>query len=254
MVPHNCETMGYAHNVAKMSLRGKENRPKRSTFLISRRILQRRFNRCRLQAYYLETAAFMDNVSEMTDSEIKELIANSTTGDHASFEKLVRHFESFVFGLALRLLGEETDARDVAQEAFVRVWRHLRRYDANRKFTAWLSTIVVNLSRDRLRARNRESRRFVSRESESAMNDALARTNSGSSDSETEIAALVTALTKRLPATQRVVFTLRDLEDMTVAEVAEITGLTAGSVKTNLHYARAKIRELLYRLYQIEGR
>lgn len=190
----------------------------------------------------------------MTDLEISEIITKSKGGDQASFEKLVRHFQSFAFGLALRLLSDAPDAREVAQEAFVRVWRHIRRYDSDRKFTAWLSAIVINLSRDRLRARSREKLRFVPQESDCAMNDPLAQTNPGTTESASEIVSLVTALTGRLPLTQRVVFTLRDLEDMTVAEVAEATGLTAGSIKTNLHYARATIRDLLHRLYQIEGR
>ncbi len=189
----------------------------------------------------------------MTEPELKELIERSKQGDQASFEKLVRQFQSFAFGLALRIVGEEADARDIAQETFVRVWQHLARYDSRWKFTAWISTIVTNLSRDRLRAQKRERQRFVTHDVELSMTGAMA-VDAEDAASEAELAALVTALTRRLPPTQRVVFTLRDIQDMTVAEVSAITGLSAGSVKTNLHYARARIRELLYRLYRIEGR
>lgn len=189
----------------------------------------------------------------MTDQEIQDLIVSSKGGDQTAFEELVRQHQSYVFALAIRLLSDINEARDIAQESFIRVWRHLHRYDARMKFRTWLYTIVTNLAKDRLRALGREQKRFASPSAGSEPEDRAEERDLHDAVANSEIATVVVNLTRQLPARQQLVFTLRDLEDLTVAEVAEITGMTPGSIKTNLHFARAKIRALLLRLYHIDG-
>jgi RNA polymerase sigma-70 factor (ECF subfamily) len=172
-----------------------------------------------------------------------ELLVRSREGDQRAFGDLVRRFQPYAFRLAFRLLADEDEARDVAQEAFIRVWRHLERYEPQTRFTTWLYRIVTNLAYDRLRAGRRRRR---------ALEAAVAETRElGTSDSairheNQELASRIGALVEELPPRQRVVFALRDLHGLSVAEAAEILNMAEGTVKANLSYARKKIRERLY--------
>lgn len=73
----------------------------------------------------------------MNEQVIIQILDTSKKGDLKAFRKLVEHFQSYVFSLALRFLCNEEDAKDVTQESFVRVWKHLRKYDSKSKFSTW---------------------------------------------------------------------------------------------------------------------
>jgi RNA polymerase sigma-70 factor (ECF subfamily) len=151
------------------------------------------------------------------------------------------------------LLSDEDEAEEVVQESFIRVWKHLGRYDHQQKFTTWLYRIVTNLCLDHLRAAKRKARLFSPidvNDDVEAVSDAR---NLHEVQVDEETIRIVKALTDRLPTKQKLVFVLRDLEDLPVSEVSEITGLSVGSIKTNLHYARRTIRSLLEREYNIKS-
>ncbi len=188
----------------------------------------------------------------LTDEEILELIDRCVEQDAAAFEKLVHHFQSFAFALAMRLVADENEAEEVIQESFVRVWKHIGRYDRKTKFTTWLYTIVTNLSLDRLRAIRRRRRLFFSRDEFPDVEDVGGADDIAEIHSNRELAAMINRLTADLPTKQRVVFTLRDLQDLSVEEVAHIATMSVASVKTNLHYARKRIRKLMALKYHVE--
>jgi RNA polymerase sigma-70 factor (ECF subfamily) len=137
------------------------------------------------------------------------------------------------------------------QESFLRVWKHIDRYDPNQKFTTWLYKIVSNLCVDRFRSLKRSRNIFLSRDRDPVMEDLPDERDWETLRSYEQLADIIRALSNRLSRTQKLVFTLRDLQDLTVEEVVEITGLSVGSVKTNLHYARKAIRDMLVRHYGV---
>jgi RNA polymerase sigma-70 factor (ECF subfamily) len=183
-------------------------------------------------------------------SNLPDDIVQSQQGDAAAFGRLVRAHYAYAYALAFRLVCDEDEARDVVQEAFVRVWQHLDRFDPATRFTTWLYRIVSNLALDALRSRKR--RAFIS---------ARIGEESDPPDSTTpellatnrDIGRAIARVAGDLPETQRLVFTLRDVQDLSIEEVCEITGLSSESVRSNLHYARRKLRERLESDYGVRG-
>ena len=183
-----------------------------------------------------------------------EDVALAQTGDRAAFGRVMDTFLPMSYRLAYRLLGSSEEAQDVCQDAFLRVWEHFPTYDRTRAFTAWLSTIVTRLAYDRLRSRQRYFSRFLGGDSGQHYVKSAAAVEPGivRSSEWAELNTLIISLAGRLPPTQRIVFALRDLEDLDVMEVAHVTGLSRSSVKANLSYARRRIREILVREFHVE--
>jgi RNA polymerase sigma-70 factor (ECF subfamily) len=189
----------------------------------------------------------------MLERDLGPLIARCQSGDMQAFRTLVRENQSYAFGLALRVLHNEQDAEDVTQEAFIRVWKHLRGFDPRSRFTTWLYSIVSNLCLDRLRSEKRW-RKLVTREDTGNESEQLPGTQRPEDiQSNIELVGIIRRLTERLPPKQRLVFTLRDFEECSIEETSEMTGLSVGAVKTNLYHARRHIRDILSREYDIKG-
>jgi RNA polymerase sigma-70 factor, ECF subfamily len=180
-----------------------------------------------------------------------DVVSRSQGKDLAAFEQLVRTYQPYAFSLAMRFLCDESEASDIVQESFIRVWKHIDRYDPQKKFTTWLYKIVSNLCVDRLRSLKRNRGIFLSRERDPMMEDLPDERDWEGVLSQEQVAAVIRTLSNRLTRTQKLVFTLRDLQDLNMEEVVEITGLSIGSIKTNLHYARKSIREALVRHYGV---
>lgn len=187
-------------------------------------------------------------------SPADEDIAQAQEGDRPAFGRVMDAYLPMAYRMAYRLLGSNDEAQDVCQDAFVRVWEHFSSYDRSRPFATWLSTIVTRLAFDRLRSRQRLSFWFLKGDQKHEHIESAAAQGPGIAQRTewAELNALVIGLVGRLPPTQRIVFALRDLEDLDVEEVAEVTGLSRSSVKANLSYARRRIREILVREYRVE--
>ncbi len=180
----------------------------------------------------------------LSESDLASLSEAARRGDMSAFAALVRATQAYAYALAFRLLTDEQDALDAVQEAFVRVWRHLVDFDPKRKFTTWLYTIVSHVSLDILRSRKRRLA-FLIPVKDSGLDDPADPIDIESVHSNSELAEAIRGLTDGLPPTQRLVFVLRDLQDCSIEEVVEITRLSAGSVKTNLHHARKRMVKIL---------
>lgn len=187
-----------------------------------------------------------------TPGEVQDdVVSRSRCRDLAAFERLVRRYQPYAYSLAMKFLCDEAEASDVVQESFLRVWNNIDRYDPHQKFTTWLYKIVSNLCIDRFRSIKRSRNIFLSRDRDPVMEDLPDERDWERSQSHEQLAQIIRMLSSRLSRTQRLVFTLRDLQDLTVEEVVEITGLSIGSIKTNLHYARRSIREILVKHYGV---
>ncbi len=176
-----------------------------------------------------------------------ELLERCLDGDRQAFRQLVASCQQYAFALAFRIVWDEDAAREIVQEAFIRVWKNLGSYDPAVKFTTWLYRIVVNLSYDATRKWSRRQERSVPLEAADDL--AVARTP----DEETalinrDLAAKIRAFSEHLPPAQRMVFVLRDLQDLSISETAEILSMSPAAVKTNLCYARRSIRKRMEHL------
>lgn len=186
----------------------------------------------------------LDTLRSLNSSPDIELARN---GNQEAFTRLVRNSYDFAYRVAARLTGNHEDAEDVCQETFIRIWRHLEAFDTTMLFSTWMYRIVTNLSLDRVKSRRRRFRWLSPTSDHQDAEGVPDRMNIHQSFETGDLSRIVRELVSALPPTQRLVFALRDLEQMDVGDVASVTGLSVGSVKTNLSYARAHIRKLLVR-------
>lgn len=167
--------------------------------------------------------------------EDRALVARARAGDAAAFRALVERHQARAFALARRLVRDETEAEEVAQDAFLRAWSALPGFRAEASFGTWLHRIVYRRALDRidaLRARRRHEAAAPSWPEEGA-----ASGRSGLAGDER-----VRRLVDALPAAQRAAVTLYYFEDRSVEEAARVLGMHENTVKTHLHRARAALR------------
>ena len=158
-----------------------------------------------------------------------ELVDRSQRKDTAAFAQLVTEFQPMVFRLAFRLLCDEDEARDITQETFVKVWLSLKTYNRKNRFSTWLYKITCNACYDRLRS----LRHSINLASDDNIEISL---------SNRQLKELILRYTNELPPQQKLVFMLRDVEELEVIEVQTITGLSPEKIKSTLYLARKNIR------------
>ena len=169
------------------------------------------------------------------------MVARVLAGDRTAFEPLVLPYRKPLFGLAYRMTGNREDALEVAQETLLRAFRYLGRCDLDRGFRNWLYQILVNAARDFGKKKNRESN-WLSPDS-FPENTAADGPHPEEAHDRGEIRARVMSAMAGLSSREREVFLLRDLEERSIQDTAEITKSSALSVRVHLSRARRKIRE-----------
>jgi RNA polymerase sigma-70 factor (ECF subfamily) len=172
-----------------------------------------------------------------------ELVQGALAGRQDSFEQLVGRYQRRAFWIAYHVLGRIEDARDVVQEAFLRLHRGLESYDFGRNFYTWFYRIVMNLAIDSMR--KWKSARTSSIEEFSGLLPAEAET---SPTEQREISALVWRVLDRLDAKFKSVLVLRDIHGMSCREIAPILKVTHATVRWRLHRGRQIFREQWERL------
>jgi RNA polymerase sigma-70 factor (ECF subfamily) len=177
----------------------------------------------------------------MEKDEIWELIIHSKQGDTKAFGKLVVLFQPLVFQLSFRLLCDNDEAKDMVQEVFIKLWLQLEKYNPQYKFSTWIYKITCNMCYDRLRLmqhypKSIEISPFI------AEYVAASSHNIETSVINSNLKELILYFADGLSPKQRLVFTLNDIEGLDTKEIKEITGLSAGQIKSNLHLARKYIK------------
>jgi RNA polymerase sigma-70 factor (ECF subfamily) len=177
------------------------------------------------------------------EDEFALLVKRAKAGDTAAFEAILGRYERTVLLTALRLLnGNLEDAKDAAQQVFLRLHRSLRRVDENRQFASWLYRITVNVCRDILRLRVR--RQTLSLE------EACKTVAPGAADEaihRDDRMRLIYAALATLPERERAAVVLRDVEGIETKEVARILGCKEVTVRSQISSARVKIRKFVDR-------
>jgi len=173
-----------------------------------------------------------------TGASDSELVQAAKSGNCDAFRTLVELYQGKVFGVALGVLRNPEDARDACQEAFLRAYRQLDRFEEEAAFYTWLYRIVVNACLDELRRRRRGSSEWV---------ESLPASQPGPADrcAARELWSQVTDALARLSVEHRTVLVLRELEGLSYEEIAGVVGCPTGTVMSRLFHARRRMQKLL---------
>lgn len=178
----------------------------------------------------------------------EELVARSRGGDLDSFNQLVLRWERPIYALAYRVIGREEDARDVAQETFLRAFRALGGFKGQAKFSSWLYRITLNLCRDWMR---RERRTPVSQAPEGL--DIIELAGEGEHPSESiedvvsrkQLGRTVERAMALLPEEQRTAIIMKEYHGLTFQEIADLLDCPLSTVKTRLYQGLTVLRKQL---------
>ena len=195
-----------------------------------------------------EPAISLENPAQQPDEVM--LIRRIRNGEHELFYELIRPYERRVYATAFAIVRNAADAEDVAQEAVLKAFEHIRQFRAEARFSTWLIQITLNEARMRLRKRHPE----VMQPIEDLQDDEGNYTPRDFADwreipsevlERNEIRQKLTEALAALRGKYREVFVLRDVQNLSIEETAKILGVSTASVKTRLLRARLMLRDLL---------
>jgi RNA polymerase sigma-70 factor (ECF subfamily) len=180
----------------------------------------------------------------VTADAVGPLVAAAREGDRSAFEELVRLTSAETYTLAYRLVGNEEDARDVAQEAYLRAYRGIAKFRGEAQFTTWMYRITANCAVTSLERRRRHRHEELADDAQvadrSADRDPQARADASALRGELNVALW------ELPPRLRAVVVLRDVYDLPHEAIAAELGISESAAKVRLHRARRRLREQLF--------
>ncbi len=185
------------------------------------------------------------SLSRTMESDI-ELMLRAKTGDDSAFTELMRRHYKGVVNYVYRFTNDRANSEDLAQEVFLRVYRSVKRYNPQAKFSTWLYKIATNLCITEVKSRNKK---------QSVSLDEMQENTGDLGDSKSEdpsdftfrreIGTAIFEALRSLPERERVAIILCKYQDLPYEEVAEVIGCTIGAVKTYVHRGRMKLIEKL---------
>ncbi|HUY13710.1 MAG TPA: sigma-70 family RNA polymerase sigma factor [Terriglobia bacterium] len=196
-----------------------------------------------------------DNLMSILPQKLSEkpeslLVTEAKSGSYEAFEELVSRYEKKIYRLALRLTGNNEDAEDVLQESFLKAYEHLPDFRQDSRFYTWLVRITVNEGLMRLRKlRSDKSEPLEDKVSDDGQITPREfrdwKPNPEETMQQKEMEDLLLKAAQSLPSSLRTVFLLRDMEELSTEETANLLSLTTGAVKARLFRARMQLREEL---------
>ena len=179
-------------------------------------------------------------------ADLAERVTAAKAGDRAAFDDLVRATYADAYTLAYRLVGNEEDARDVVQEAYLRAFKSIKKFREDAAFSTWLYRIVANCSSTALSKRGRT--RHDPLEDDALLEDTRVEADPVAHNEALAERDRLTAALAELPDALRSVVVLRDVYDLPHDAIAAELGISEANAKVRLHRARRKLRETLYPL------
>lgn len=190
------------------------------------------------------------------------LIQRAKNGDSEAFGELIASHERLVYNIALRTVKNPEDARDISQEAFIKAYKNIKKFDEKSAFSTWIYKITVNTAIDEMR--KRKGKETVSADLELDLGEGSVAMQLIDGDGTPEEEAMrqetrrdILSAINMLSEEHRRVVALRDLNGLSYSDIAEITDSTMGTVKSRLARARAQLRNILLEIsehYGKEGR
>jgi len=185
-----------------------------------------------------------ENISTQIPESLARLIERAAAGDMVAFEEIMKHSEKRVMRMTWRMLGNEADARDAAQEVFLRVYKYLGRFKQDQPFFAWVYQITLNVCRDIARKRQQYNTQFISLDNGNEAASVISDTQADAEETLIRVQEreLMLRAIATLPERERAAILLRDLEGFSTDEVAHIMRSSATTVRSQISSARQKIR------------
>jgi RNA polymerase sigma-70 factor, ECF subfamily len=201
----------------------------------------------------------MDNTEKKTGEDFI-LIKAFLAGDNSAFDNLVLNYQNRVFNTCFRILGNYEDANDSAQDVFVKVFRSLKKFRFRASFSTWIYRIAINTCRNKLRSAGYRRQRNTIRFDQPADQEEGSYSMEIGDDTRTpekeltrkEKGILIQKAIDSLPESQKAIVVLRDIDGFTYEEIASITGLNPGTVKSKLARARKKLRDKLSTIHVLK--
>ena len=188
---------------------------------------------------------------QLRNADDSAVVTAFLNGEERAFTELAERYQTRLLNFIYRTIGDRDRAEDLVQEVFIRVYRHLHRFDRSKKFSTWVYTIASNLAKNELRNRSRnplvlfqsmrgqgdEEDRPIEFEDTTSRPDDMYR--------KRHLQELVEGTVAKLPVHHREVFVLREIEGKSYEEIAEITHCNLGTVKSRLNRARTAFAAII---------
>ena len=186
------------------------------------------------------------------DHTDEELMLRVQSGDTDCFDVLVERYKVRLFNYLLRLTSNRDDAEEIAQEAFVKAYIHAEKYKTIAKFSTWLYTIATNLVRNRVRSRSRApqlislwTRGWGDGEEERQLEIPDGQRSADEMINDRELGDVIGRAIQKIPAKYRESFVLREINELSYEEIAAVTGLKLGTVRSRINRARNYFRQVV---------
>ncbi len=172
-------------------------------------------------------------------------LKRAARGDERAFEELIRPYTDVTYRLCLRMMGNEQDAADMAQEALVRAWRSLSTYKGQSRFSTWLYRVTSNVCLDELRKRRNDHSESIQEMRKSGFEPVDPQETPEKALDRQELRRTLESAIASLGPEQRAALVLRDVQGLPYEQIAEILGLNLNTVKSRISRSRAALRRVL---------
>lgn len=185
----------------------------------------------------------MEGRSPEDDRSLVDAVLANAPG---AFERLVRQYQGLCFHIIQRMVRHPDDTRELCQEAFLRVHQYLRQWRGDSPLQAWIGQVAYSVARRHLERRRIPLQEASDAEAQQALIEGVADgVDLEAATADDEASRCLHAEIEKLPPLQRTLLTLYHLEDVPIGEIAKITGLAEGTIKSHLFRTRARLREAL---------
>jgi RNA polymerase sigma-70 factor, ECF subfamily len=174
----------------------------------------------------------------------EEVIARVASGEADLFEVIMRRYNQRLFRVVRSIVGEDHEAEDAVQEVYLSAYAHLGQFAGQAQFSTWLTRIAINEALARRRRRVRGAERYFKEEDDTMLQSTSAR-NPEDEASQREMRLMLEAAIDQLPAIYRIVFVMREMEQMSTAETASALEIGEETTKVRLHRAKGLLREAM---------
>ena len=196
--------------------------------------------------------AMTDTYLEYNSPDVSRLIVRCQQGELQAFDELVERYQRYVFNLVYQHLGDADELEDVAQEVFLRIYKFIRKYRGQASLESWIYKIVLNYCRTHTRRRGNILRWFVTLPKDSAdgersfdLLDSVpdATYDPAKSVEQRRVAEDILKTVHSLPVIYRDILVMREMNELSYEEIAEILGISIGTVKSRISRARDLVRQ-----------